>query len=495
VLVRPNRQLSVGKGTAAYKKYQARLTGGPVRLFPLDENEDSFAQLECLRQMVRKARAGDLSLNGQAIEQEQCRRLIIQTGLLAKLKLFDQLFCNWKAVGTQTEPATPTSSKPVLVKSATKGGQTQSASSESSMPTSATVQTVPPPSGNTGWAEQTLLTVVEKLRHKGQPVCPVGVEVGATFVRLMVTLQDDADFAKVKKQADNLKLHLKLAQRPLIAAQAGYISIDIQRPDRQVLRLSQVMANCPDSLAERPVFPAGQDVAGKAHWLDLSEPGTCHLLVAGTTGSGKSEFLKAMLAGLAHRLGPDQLQFALIDPKQVTFNLSGDSPYLRGEVAYDVADALPVVADCLQEMTRRYTLLRQRGKEHIGQLAGSDAVARWVVVFDEFADLMADKGAKKELETLLKRLGAMGRAAGIHLVLGTQRPEASVVTPLLRDNLPARVGLHMAGERGSKLILEEPDAAYLLGKGDLFLRQSGGLLRLQSAYVTKDEFEAALRCH
>ena len=89
----------------------------------------------------------------------------------------------------------------------------------------------------------------------------------------------------------------------------------------------------------------------------------------------------------------------------------------------------------------------------------------------------------------------MGRAAGIHLVLGTQRPEATVVTPLLRDNLPARVGLKMASERSSKLILEEPDAAHLLGKGDMLLREGGGLLRLQSPFATKAELAAALRCH
>src|SRR4029450_9018230 len=114
----------------------------------------------------------------------------------------------------------------------------------------------------------------------------------------------------------------------------------------------------------------------------------------------------------------------------------------------------------------------------------------------EFADLMADKAAKKELEATLKRLGAKARAAGIYLVLSTQRPEAPVVTSLLRSNLPGRISLHVISEKDSKLILsDQPDAAYLLGKGDLFWWHGGGRIRLQSPFVSKPELEKLLRFH
>lgn len=143
-------------------------------------------------------------------------------------------------------------------------------------------------------------------------------------------LKDDADFARVKKQADNLKLHLGLDQKPLIASQAGYVSIDVQRSDRQAVPLAPLLTTPPAGPAGRPVFPAGVDVGGRTHWLDLSDPGACHLLIAGTTGSGKSEFLKALIAGLAARLGPDEVHFLLIDPKQVTFHLHGVTPCRDG---------------------------------------------------------------------------------------------------------------------------------------------------------------------
>jgi len=350
----------------------------------------------------------------------------------------------------------------------------------------------PPPEPT--WAEVMLKKAADYLRKKGQTVHPLGAEVGPTFVRLKVELRGDADFAKIQRQVENLKLNLQLEDKPLIASQAGYVSIDVQRPDRQTVLLHPLLANCPSKLVGEPAFPAGVDVAGRVEWLNLSEPESCHLLVAGTTGSGKSEFLKSMLAGLAARLGPEQIRFRLVDPKRVTFNIDPKCPYLGGPVVYDGEEAIPVLEECFEEMERRYELLQKRGRDHIKHLTGADAVPRWVVVFDEFADLMVDKATKKLLEPLLKRLGAKARAAGIHLVLGTQRPEASVVTPLLRSNLPGRIGLSVATERESKLFLDEPDAAYLFGKGDLVWKRGGGLVRLQSPFVPKPEFDKFLRC-
>jgi S-DNA-T family DNA segregation ATPase FtsK/SpoIIIE len=154
---------------------------------------------------------------------------------------------------------------------------------------------------------------------------------------------------------------------------------------------------------------------------------------------------------------------------------------------------MPLVQDCFAETERRYALLEKRGLEHVGQLTGKDALRRIVIVFDEFADLMAEPESRKELERSLKRIGALARAAGIHLVLATQRPDKDVVTPLLKANLPTRICLRVEGERNSKIILDEEGGENLLGHGDLFWKHGGGMVRLQGPFVAKAELEKLLR--
>ncbi|WP_439625031.1 FtsK/SpoIIIE domain-containing protein [Gemmata sp.] len=491
VVVRPRAKLTVGARAAAYLKYAKRLESGTVRPFPLDEQEGTLHQLECLRQVTSRA-GGDLILNGAPVSKEECHKLILQTGLLSNLKLYEFLFLNWK--GLDVSPSPPTAAPPPAPPAAPPAPP---APAPAPVPEPLSVATpappLPPPPAEPSWADVILKKAADYLKRKGEAVHPLGTEVGPTFVRLKLELRGDADFNRVRRQAENLKVHLALAHEPLISSQAGYVSVDVQRPDRQTVFLPPLLAACPPSFAGEPVVPAGVSVSGTVEWLNLSEPESCHLLVAGTTGSGKSEFLKAVLASLAARLEPAKLRFRLVDPKRVTFNVDGRCPYLSGPVVYDGEEAIPVLEECVEEMERRYKLLQKRGADHVRQLTGADAVPRWVVVFDEFADLMVDRATKNVLEPLLKRLGAKARAAGIHLVLGTQRPEASVVTPLLRSNLPGRIGLQVASEKESKLFLDEPDAAYLFGKGDLVWKRGGGLVRLQSPFVPKAEFDAYLR--
>jgi S-DNA-T family DNA segregation ATPase FtsK/SpoIIIE len=244
-----------------------------------------------------------------------------------------------------------------------------------------------------------------------------------------------------------------------------------------------------------PSFPVGRDVTGRDHWLDLSDANTCHILVAGTTGSGKSEFLKSLIAALARKLGVGRIAFALIDPKQVTFNFADQTgPFLVHPVAHGTDEAIAIVKEAFNEAERRFAELKKRRLDDLAQwqAADKDAPPRLVLVFDEFADLMADRESKRELESPLKRLGAKARAAGIHLVLATQRPEASVVTPLVRSNLPARVCFRVASMADSKLILKSDDSADLLGRGDLIWQRAGGSIRLQSPFVERDELEATL---
>ncbi|HVK08563.1 MAG TPA: FtsK/SpoIIIE domain-containing protein [Gemmataceae bacterium] len=498
-----------GKKAKGWDSYRERVRAGSVRPFPLDENEAGFRLLQALRQFLSEARGGNVLVEGRPLSAEECRTRLAATGALANLSLFEMLFHNWppvEAARAKSAAAAATAVQPVVSRAAAHTTPRPSAATATTTiepgpaPPRQQITASPPPAppgppgGGEEWARRMLDRAVEKLRNKGQPVHPVGVEVGPAFARLKVEPRDDTDFGKVKRQADNLKLHLGLESKPVIENRAGYISIDVQRPDRQTVPLADVVLTRPAELRDQPAFPLGVDVSGKPHWLNLSDPNCCHLLIAGATGSGKSELLKAAIAGLAAELGPDRLQFILIDPKRVTFNLAGSSPYLRNPVVFEAAEAIPLLEECCREMDRRYVLLQQRGKTHAAELTGPDSVPWWVVVFDEFADLMADKGTRKELEARLKRLGAKARAAGIHLILGTQRPEASVVTPLLRNSL-CQIALRVSSDRESKLILDQPDAAALLGKGDLLWRYGGGLVRLQSPLVGKAALDGYLKLH
>jgi DNA segregation ATPase FtsK/SpoIIIE, S-DNA-T family len=501
IILWPKQKLAVGPKAQSFVKYKQRLDSGQIRPFALEQESTTYHQLECLRRMIRLCQAKELTLNNEVLSIEVCRKKVVEGKLLSKLKLLDFLFTGWPGVNLQ-----PAASPPPAI-SAVPPAPTQVVSlppaskpSEPNVPAKAVQQTLfdpqPSPKPQSEWAEDILKRATDFFRKRGQHVQPhgqPGYELGPTFVRLKLELKGDADIGKVKRQAENLKVQLKLNQEPLIASQAGYVSIDIQRPDRQTVQLKPLMSSCPAKWQNEAAFPVGQDVAGQVEWVNLAEPSSCHFLVAGTTGSGKSEFLKAMLAGLAARLDPSQIRFMLVDPKRVTFNFGSGSPYLHKPVVYNAEDAILLLQDCFEEMENRYELLQKVGCSDLRELKGPNSRPRWVVIFDEFADLMANKSTKSELEALLSRLGAKARAAGIHLVLGTQRPEASVVTPLLRSNLPGRIGLQVASQRDSKLFLDEPDAAFLLGKGDLVMKLGGGLIRLQSPYVPKADFDQLLR--
>lgn len=503
VLVRPVAELTLGPKTQARLYYDALKGQGKLRPFALAEHQGAFEKLECLARVLDKASQKDLQLDQQTVSPDQCRRLAVKTQVLVGLDLIETIFCGWPlAVAAEAargaRPRAATGATPDRQDAGPRGA------GDGSAPVSVAVAdppaaptplgSAPQSEGNSPWAETVLRAVVAKLSEFGQRVEPLGTQVGPTFARLKLRPLGKTSVGKVRNHANDLRTHIPaVISVPVIADQPGFISVDVQRPDRQAVPLARCLGQVAKGLDGQPAFPVGVDVAGVTHWLDLADPSTCHLLVAGTTGSGKSEFLKALVAGLASRLSHPELKFVLIDPKRVTFNLPARSPYLLRPVAHTTDEAMPLVQQCFAETERRYEALEKKGLEHVGQLTGKDALPRVVVVFDEFADLMADRESRRELETTLKRIGALARAAGIHLVLATQRPDKDVVTPLLKANLPARVCLRVDGERNSNIILDEEGGERLLGKGDLFWKHGGGITRLQGALVTKAELERSLR--
>jgi S-DNA-T family DNA segregation ATPase FtsK/SpoIIIE len=295
----------------------------------------------------------------------------------------------------------------------------------------------------------------------------------------------------IVKLSNDLRVQLGLAAAPLIAPQTGYVSVDLPRRDRQSALFDQYLQ--PQSVP--PIAPMriaiGVDLEGKLVEADLSDPNTCHFLVGGTTGSGKSEFLRSLLLSLLVRHAPEHLKIALVDPKRVTFPEFERMPWLYTPIAKESDRAIALMEQLVGEMESRYQKFEVNRCNDLAsynkkiQQQPAKCLPRIVCIFDEYADFMAEKETAKELELNIKRLGAMARAAGIHLIIATQRPEARIVTPVIRSNLPARVALRTASEADSKIVLggEQTAAAQLLGKGDLLYLAGGSLLRLQSLYA------------
>lgn len=499
VVVHPKRDLDLGATTRT--AFEAAQKAGKLRLMPLEDHPLTYHSTECLVALLDRANTRELVINDVTLSAEDCRDLVIKTGVIDNLDLFKMLG-DWKRPATHTGPsATPAKPAEIfhLQESSSPAGGTDAAEVARPVAPEKAPAPSPPPEVKPAaaildaWAEKKLAAAVKKLGLLGQGVEPDGFEVGPTFARLRVRPIGKTNYKGVCNKAVDLRISLGLEVVPIVGSQAGCISIDVQRPDRAVVSLAAALAEPPTDLDGMPAFPVGHDVAGRAHWLNLADPSDCHLLVAGTTGSGKSEFLRATIAALADRLGPDRLQFVLIDPKRVTFNLKGASPYLKSPVAHGLDEALPLIQACIAEMERRYRILEDRKLANVSELP-PELLPRIVVVIDEFASFLEDKESKKVVTALLKRIGAMARAAGIHLIVSTQRPDKDVVTPLLRENLPGRIALRVASKAGSDLILGSPDAEHLLGRGDLFWKTGGELRRLQSPFVSQAELERTLRC-
>lgn len=243
----------------------------------------------------------------------------------------------------------------------------------------------------------------------------------------------------------------------------------------------------------------GVDVMGGVVGMDLGR--APHLLVAGTTGSGKSVFLNGLVCGLALRYGSDMLRMVLVDPKGgVEFGCYGGLPHLLHDVVTDAGEAIDGLGWCVGEMERRYAALRVAGVRSIGEynrkMLGGDLgngvpMPYVVVVVDEFADLMGVSGP--ELEGYVKRLAAKSRAVGIHLVLATQTPRKDVVTGELKANLPTRVCFRVAGGADSRVVLDHNGAEELGGRGDMIYRSGDGVeRRLQGFWLDDAEIGAVV---
>ncbi|MGB3790468.1 MAG: DNA translocase FtsK [Phormidesmis sp.] len=346
------------------------------------------------------------------------------------------------------------------------------------------------PSSNSPTADNTAKQLVEILQAFNVGVDYLGAVVGPAFTRVKLKPHLGVKVSSILRFEDDIRVHLSLEKPPLMAPQAGYISVDLPRLDRQTAYFKDYFSR-PAKPYERNSPSAriaiGVNLDGKLVEADLSDPNTCHFLVGGTTGSGKSEFLRSLLLSLLVRHDPAHFKVALVDPKRVTFPEFETMDWLYEPIVKTSEDAIALMERLVIEMEDRYQRFERSQCANLSAYNQKrpQPVPRILCIFDEYADFMAEKETAKVLEQSIKRLGAMARAAGIHLIIATQRPEAKVVTPLIRSNLPGRVALRTASAADSSIILgtKREAAANLLGKGDLFYSDGGTLQRLQSLYA------------
>ena len=301
---------------------------------------------------------------------------------------------------------------------------------------------------------------------RGSPI------VGPAFLRYTIMPGRGVKVSSIINKAEDLQVRLELDQIPMIQRANGKLVIDVQRPDRQTVSFPSVQDQLParEDVSGRSKLMLGVDLYGRLQFADLAQ--TPHILVAGTSGSGKTEWMRSAIAGLLASNTPETLRLVLIDPKRNAFGDLKDSPFLlEGGLVYPPDNSVVEVLDRLiAEMEDRYRLFEnwERSKPRI------------VCFCDEYADLVAIRGERKEIEERIRRLGAKARAAGIHLVIATQYPRADIVDGALKANLQGRVCLRVTSHTQSNMMLNMSGAERLLGKGDLFWMDIGEPVRLQA---------------
>ena len=322
--------------------------------------------------------------------------------------------------------------------------------------------------------------------------------------------------AGINNKANDLSLALKGIPIRIVYPIKGKstIGIEVPRNPRELIFLDEVLQSptFKDSSYRLPIS-MGKDAYGDATVIDLAS--TPHFLVAGTTGSGKAVFVNTLLVSLIIKLSPRKLRLILIDPKQLELALYQTLPHLIMPVVTDSSIASVALLWAIDEMERRYSLLKDFGVKNIEgfnkklKVAGHELLCKInkyyedadamdfelpyiVIVVDEFADLVLSKSGKA-IENSISRLAAKARASGIHIVLATQRPSTDVITGVIKANFPTRVAFRVTTNTDSRVIMDTPGAEKLLGRGDMLYKQGIETIRMHSAYVDEEEIDALVK--
>ncbi len=339
----------------------------------------------------------------------------------------------------------------------------------------------------------------ETVRNFGIDIKVVNIVRGPSVTRFEVQPDAGVKLAKITSLADDIALSLS-ASGIVIAPVPGkpLIGIEVPNQNTQMVNISEVIASEEFMKNESDVsFALGKDISGKCMVCDISK--LPHMLIAGTTGSGKSVCINSIIVSLLYRSTPEQVRLIMIDPKMVELVGYNGIPHLLIPVVTDPKKAAGALQWAVFEMMRRYKMFSERGvrdmkayNKAVAKTGDAEPMPSIVVVIDELADLMVV--AKKDVEDSIMRLSQMARAAGMHLIIATQRPSVDVITGVIKSNIPSRIAFAVASKIESNIILGSMGAEKLIGKGDMLYEPMGASkpIRVQGCFISSDEVEAVV---
>jgi S-DNA-T family DNA segregation ATPase FtsK/SpoIIIE len=334
--------------------------------------------------------------------------------------------------------------------------------------------------------------LVETLGHFGVEAKIIGVVSGPHVSRFELRLAPGIKVKKVTELANDLAYALASTDIRILAPIPGKQAVGVEVPNsrRRMVRLGDIYGGRPEKTSPLVAW-LGKGIDGNAVWTDLAK--MPHVLVAGTTGSGKSGCINAILSSILMQASPNEVRLVLVDPKQVELNHYENVPHLLTPVVTSPRLAANVLANLIGEMESRYGIMGQARTRNLAELnrvrvkKGEAPLPHILCVIDELADLMMV--APAEVEDSIIRLAQKSRATGIHLVLATQRPSTDIITGTIKVNIPARIAFAVSSQTDSRVILDQGGAEALLGQGDMLFRGAGTskMARVQGAFITEDE--------
>jgi DNA segregation ATPase FtsK/SpoIIIE, S-DNA-T family len=334
--------------------------------------------------------------------------------------------------------------------------------------------------------------LVQTLANFGVEANVIGQISGPRVTRYELQLAPGTKVSKVAALKDDLSYALATTEIRILAPIPGKQAVGVELPNTSpnLVTLGDVFEDLPQSSSPLAVW-LGKDISGQAVWTDLAR--MPHILIAGTTGSGKSGCINTILTSVLLRSSPDDVRMILIDPKRIELGYYESIPHLLAPVVSSPKEATAVLRNVVAEMERRYEQLSRVRARNLPEAnralrsRGEQQLPYLLVVIDELADLMMI--SPQEVEDCVIRLAQKSRAVGIHLVLATQRPSVDVITGMIKANVPSRIAFAVSSQTDSRVILDQAGAESLLGQGDMLFKPLGTsrLQRLQGAFVTEEE--------